>query len=269
VVSLYDFLYRFREYLLLILAIILSFVLIFSNDNPRVRRFQAKTVQALSIVQQPLLQWKRLGNLQEENQRLQRRIVELSLELQQRDEAALENRRLRKLLDFQQDFELGVQPAKIVNRGTSPIVNSVTINLGRAHGIRENQAAVVSEGVVGKTINIAQRSSIVQLLTDVNFRLSVKTQRSRANGILVWEHYNICAMKNVAKSLDVQVGDTVITSGYSDIFPEGLLVGQVIEASNDLPGYHKEIRLRTFVNFSALEEVFIVSKQSEPMVANP
>lgn len=258
---LYDILYKFREYLLFLLAVLLSFLLIFSNENPQVQAFQKNTVQAISIIQRPFLEWRRLGKLQEENQRLQKRIVELSMTLQQWKEAELENRRLRKLLDFQEESQLEVHPAKIINRGSSPIVNSVTVNLGSAQNISENQAVVVSDGVVGKTVTVSRYSTVVQLLTDVNFRISVKNQRTRATGVLVWEHNNICAMKNVAKSLDVQVGDTVITSGYSDIFPEGLLVGEVIEASNEIPGYHKRIRVRTFINFSELEEVFILEER--------
>ncbi len=263
---LYDILYKFREYLVFLLAVLLSFLLIFSNDNPHVQAFQAQTLEVLSAVQRPLLEWQRLGDLEAENQRLRNKITELSLQLQLRAEAELENQRLRKLLQFQEESQLEVQPAKIINRGTSPIVNSVTVNLGSTQGVRKNQAVVVSEGIVGKTVNVAEQSAVVQLLTDVNFRISVKNQRTRVTGVLLWERNNICSMKNVAKSLDVQTGDTVITSGYSDIFPEGLLVGEVVEVSNEIPGYHKRIRVRTFINFSELEEVFILTTPPEQVV---
>ncbi|MBS1271633.1 MAG: Cell shape-determining protein MreC [Candidatus Marinimicrobia bacterium] len=255
---LHDILYRFREYILLIFTVLISFVLIFSNDNPQVNAFRGKMLDAFSFVQEPLLELERLGNLQEENLLLHQRIVELSIQVQQQKEAVLENQRLRKLLRFQNESKLDVKPAKIVNRGSSSLVNSVTINLGSDDGIKENQAVVVSEGVVGKVISVGESSAIVQLLTDVNFRLSVKTRRTRANGIVVWQYENLCTMDNVPKTLDVQVGDTVITSGYSDIFPEGLRVGRVTQASNDVPGYHKRIRVETFVNFNELEEVFVI-----------
>ncbi|MCF7803035.1 MAG: rod shape-determining protein MreC [Candidatus Marinimicrobia bacterium] len=260
---LYDFIYKFREYILLVLAVLVSFVLMFSNDNPQVNAFRAEAVDFFAFVQEPLLKIERLNELQVENTRLHQRVVELSIQLQQRREAMLENQRLRKLLRFQNESKLKIKPAKIINLGTSSLVNSATINLGAADGIHKNQAVVVSEGVVGKIIEAGDKASIVQLLTDVNFRLSVKTQRTRANGILLWQHDNICTMDNVPKTLDVQVGDTVITSGYSDIFPEGLQVGQVITASNEIPGYHKRIQVRTSANFNELEEVFVVVKRPE------
>ena len=266
---LYDILYKFREYFLLVAAILISFILIFSNDNPRVRAFQAVVVDNLAVLQEPLLELERLGDLEQENTRLQKRIVELSIELQQRKEAQLENQRLRKLLRFQNESALDVIPAKIINRGSSSLVNSVTVNIGRADGIRTNQAVVVSEGVVGKVISSGEETAIVQLLTDVNFRLSVKTRRTRANGILLWLRENRCTMDNVPKTLDVQVGDTVITSGYSDIFPEGLQVGEVVLASNEVPGYHKKVQVQTFVNFNELEEVFVVLQRPGRELANP
>lgn len=256
--GLYDFLYRFREYLLLLLAILLSFLVIFSNDNPQVNALQTKVSEFFSVFQKPFLELELLGNLEEENTRLKEQVVELSLDLQQREEAALENIRLRKLLDFQQETQLDVQPAKIINRGGSTLLNTLTINLGTVDSVKRNQAVVVAEGVAGKTVNVGHTTAIVQLLTDVNFRLSVKTRRTRATGILVWQQDNLCQLENVPKSLDIQVGDTVITSGYSDIFPEGLAVGHVIETTNDVPGYHKKIRVETFVDFDELEEVFVI-----------
>ena len=258
--SLYDFLYRFREYFLLLAAILVSFIIMFSNENPEFRAFRAKVIDGISFLQKPLLTFQRLGDLETENLHLTQRIAELSLEVQKRDEAMLENKRLRRLLHFRNQSQLELQPAKIVNRGGSTIVNSVTINAGSSQGIGEEQAVVVADGIVGKTIQVGGASSLVQLLTDVNFRLSVKTRRTRANGILVWEHDNLCAMENVPKTLDIQPGDTVITSGYSDIFPEGLLVGEVVSSSNDIPGYHKHIEVKSFVDFNQLEEVFVVTE---------
>ncbi len=259
----YDILYKFREYILLLAAILFSFIIIFSNDTAEVQALQAKIVDGMSFLQKPVLAFRRLGDLEAENHQLKQRIVELSLEVQQRDEAILENQRLRKLLNFQNQSRLALQPAKIINRGGSTIVNSVTVNAGTSDGIAENRAVVVADGVVGKTIRVGKRSALVQLLTDVNFRLSVKTRRTRATGILVWEHDDLCSMQNVPKTLDIQPGDTVITSGYSDIFPEGLVVGEVISSSNDLPGYHKRIQVRSFVDFNRLEEVFIVTQQPQ------
>ncbi|HKJ67734.1 MAG TPA: rod shape-determining protein MreC [bacterium] len=261
--SLYDILFKFREYILLLIAILLSFIIIFSNDTAEVQAFQAKIVDGMSFLQKPLLEFRRLGDLEAENHQLKQQIAELSLALQKREEALLENERLRSLLNFQNESRLALQPAKIINRGGSTIVNSVTVNAGMSDGIEENHAVVVADGVVGKTIRVGTNSALVQLLTDVNFRLSVKTRRTRATGILVWEHDDLCAMQNVPKTLDIQPGDTVITSGYSDIFPEGLVVGKVINSSNDLPGYHKRIQVRSFVDFNRLEEVFVVAQKPQ------
>lgn len=260
---LYDLLYRFREYFLLILLIVLSFILIISNDNTEVQGFRAKVTDTFGFVQRPFMALEQMEDLRAKNELLRQRNLELSMELQQRKEEALENERLRKLLQFQRESEFQVLPAEIINRGGSSIVNSVTINIGGIQGVKKDEAVVISEGVVGKTISVGENTSIVQLLTDVNFRLSVKTRRTRANGILVWSHDNICTIENVPKSLDIMRGDTIITSGYSDIFPEGMLVGKVIATSNEIPGFHKQIDIRTFVNFNELEEVFVIITKPE------
>jgi len=265
--SLYDILYKFREYIVLVLAVLASFLIIFSNDSPEVHAFQARVVETVSFIQKPFLVFRRFGDLEEENNQLQQEIVELSLDLQKRNEIMLENLRLRRLLNFRNRSQLGLHAAKIINRGGSTIVNSITIDVGASQGVQENRAVVVADGVVGKTIQVANSSSLVQLLTDVNFRISVKTRRTRANGILVWERENLCSMENVPKTLDIQPGDTLITSGYSDIFPEGLLVGEVISSSNEIPGYYKSIQVRAFVDFNQLEEVFVVQESPAIEVA--
>ncbi len=260
---LYDLLYRFREYFLLLLLVVVSFILIFSNNNTEVQALQSKVADTFGFVQRPFLAFDQMEDLRQKNEMLRQRNLELSVALQQMKEAELENARLRKLLQFQRESQFQVLPAEIINRGGSSIVNSVTINIGSDKGVQKDEAVVVSEGVVGKTMSVGANTSIVQLLTDVNFRLSVKTRRTRANGILVWSHDNICNIENVPKSLDIMRGDTIITSGYSDIFPEGLLVGKVIATSNEIPGFHKQIDIRTFVNFNELEEVFVITSKPQ------
>ena len=87
--------------------------------------------------------------------------------------------------------KLKIKPARVVNKGTQPNLLSIVIDGGKIDGIKSNQAVLTPKGVIGKTIEASNRASIVQLITDTNFRLSVRILPERSNwhpALLGWEH---------------------------------------------------------------------------------
>ena len=252
-------LYDYRAYLILALSLLVSVGVMASDDNRQVRTIQAATLDAFRWLQAPVQYLGDLRAIRGENRELRQKTVELAMRNSQFLAAQIENRRLRELLGFKERGQLNYLTAEITASNTAGLINSVTLDVGREAGVRENMPIVTPLGVAGKIVApVGRRSSIAQLLLDRNFRLSVKIQHSGTTGILVWREGMSCELHEVPKSADIQVGNEVLTSGYSDIFPPDLPVGTIVSVEDDAVGFFKVIRVEPKVRFTELEEVFVI-----------
>ena len=101
----------------------------------------------------------------------------------------------------------------------------MTIDLGSNDGIKKNLPIITTNGIVGKTILINEETSLVQTINDANFRLSVKILPSEATGIMRFYDNDIFEIREIQKNANIKIGDKVVTSGFSKIYPEGLNAG--------------------------------------------
>jgi len=150
-------------------------------------------------------------------------------------------------------------PAKVLNNSVTRQYNFITLNKGRNHGINPEMAVVSPNGVVGVVYAVSGNFSTVISLLNRDFRISAKIKRNDYYGSLSWtgtDHYT-AILSEIPYHVDVRVGDTIVTSGYSAIFPEGILIGVIsdfdIEESNF---YRVEVKLS--VNFKNLVYVNIL-----------
>ena len=120
---------------------------------------------------------------------------------------------------------------------------------------------VSAQGLVGKLYSIGKNQSLGQLLIDQNFRVSSRIQRSRITGIVKW-HNGILSLDHVPKRSDIIKGDTVITSGLTNMFPKGLIIGTVYEVTENIDGLFMQILVTPSVNFANIEALFVVDHNS-------
>jgi rod shape-determining protein MreC len=98
-----------------------------------------------------------------------------------------------------------------------------------------------------------------------DFRATAKIQRSRVDGIVAWETGQFLLLKNVAKTMDVKPGDVVITSEYSNVFPPNIEIGIIAHVSDETGTLFKQIEIAPNVDFSKLEEVFVMKSLPDSM----
>ncbi|MDZ7262982.1 MAG: rod shape-determining protein MreC [candidate division KSB1 bacterium] len=264
------FLYRnfpaFRDYTLLMLLIVAALVIISGNHNPQIEHFKMWMIGWMGWVQEKWYNIEHYWDYKQQNEQLRLENTRLALENSFAHEMRLENERLRQLIGFRQTHAMDMVAARVIGRGSRRSINSIVLDVGREDGVAKNMPLVVAEGLVGKIYQVGASESVGQLLLDQNFRVGAKIQRSRVVGILRWGGTSeICYLNEVPQRADVQVGDTVITSGYSDIFPAGLKIGLVVQTTPSAQGLFREIQLKPFVNFDKLEETFVIrEKASQP-----
>ncbi len=249
----------YKEYLLLTACIVLSAVLLASNDNPQIRTIRSITVFSVGFLQDLFDVVPNYFDLRIENRFLREQNLTLSDQVSRLREAAMENLRLRKLLGLKDHEVYGYLGANVVGKNFQLLRDTITLDVGEEDGVRANMPVVTEAGLVGKIVATSSRYSVVQTLFHQEMRTSAKVQRGRADGILVWEGGTGLKLKNVAKTLDVQVGDLVVTSEYSSIFPPGVpigVVGKTYEVTGDL---FQTIEVTPSADMYRLEEAFVIT----------
>lgn len=254
----YNFILLFREYVVLSGLLLVSLTLLAFNDNVQMRHMRAFTTVAFGLVQEQLSIVPRYIGLRSENNRLRNTLVNLTDEVSQLREARLENIRLRRLLGLNESPLYPLTGGKVVGKNLTLLRNTLTLNLGSRDSIREQMPVIGDGGLVGVVSHVADRYSVVRILLNTDFRASAKVQRSRVDGILAWDGRSLL-LNNVAKTLDVKVGDVVVTSEYSLTYPSNIRIGIVEEVQEQQGTLFKKVFILPGVDFVKLEEVFVMN----------
>lgn len=199
-----------------------------------------------------------LQQVRQENEQLRQEVSQLRIGLQQERALAQRSRTLERLLDLRtQALELETVAANIIAGGASPDFRTVTLDKGTADGLRPDMAVIAPAGVVGRIITPSARAAKVQLLIDRNAAAGALVERSRAQGVAEGTGADL-RLNYVSGTADVQVGDTVVTSGIDGIYPKGFVIGQIQSLQRAAGGFDT-IVLRPAVDFSSIEAVLVVT----------
>ena len=253
----YQYLFLFKEYVILVLLISISLVLLVVNDNAQIRQIRSLTVGTIGVIQQTFSFIPNLSALQRENELLRKVNVNLADEVNQLREARLENIRLRAMIALRETSMVKLISAKVVAKNLNLLRNTITLNVGANDSIHIGNPIITGEGLVGRIVAVSPGYAIGQMIVNVDFRASAKIQRSRVDGIIAWDGKTLL-LKNVAKTQDVKEGDAVITSEYSNAFPPGIKIG-IVSAISEIPNsLFKKIEVVPIVNLTQSEEVFVM-----------
>lgn len=254
-IRLLNFIIEIRDAFVLIICILLSLVLMISTDKDQSGSFRSVALNMVGGVGQYVYQIQSYFNLAEENKDLRNQNAELAYKYLQVQDALLENIRLRKLLGFREKSQLNLTAAEVIGENPHDIVNGYLLNAGSDRGIYRSAPALTADGLVGKIVNVDENHSICQILLDPSSRVSAKIQRNRELGVVAWDGGNNLKLLYITRTIKVYVGDVIITSGMSQIFPENIKIGVVVRVSMDTKGLFQEIIVQPSVNFNRLEEV--------------
>lgn len=164
---------------------------------------------------------------------------------------------------FENTFYL---PARVINNSHNRQFNYITLNKGSLQGVQKDMGVVSDMGVVGVVIGASDHYSTVIPVINRNSRISSRISGSNNFGILEWDGRDprIAQLNEIPIHVEVQKGDTIVTSGYSAIFPSGEIVGY-IESFSLSEGNFMDISVRLATDFGRLLHVYVVNRyrQSE------
>lgn len=200
-----------------------------------------------------------LVNARKENEKLKMENSKLVEIVNNMREIQRENQRLTKLLAFKEQYLPSGVSAEVIAHDTTSEYQTVRINKGGDVGLKVRMPVITPEGVVGQLITVWQHYSDVLLLTDQNHALDVIVQRSRARGILKGGHPMKCELHYLARTDDVVVGDTLVSSGIEGIFPKGLFIGTIRRIEKKKFGVAQKVEVTPAVDLTKLEEVLVTT----------
>ena len=152
--------------------------------------------------------------------------------------------------------------AKLTNNSVNKQYNFFTINKGTKDGLTTDMAVIADGGVAGVISGCSENFSIVMSLINLDFKLSARIKSNGYFGSLIWDgkDYRTAELHDIPQHVVVSVGDTIETTGYSAIFPEGVIIGVVTDYEK--PGsdfYNIKVLLRT--DFKKLHYVDVVANK--------
>jgi rod shape-determining protein MreC len=150
--------------------------------------------------------------------------------------------------------------AQVISNSVNKQYNFITLDRGRNHGIKPEMAVISPEGIVGVVYAVSANYSTVISMLNRDFMLSTKIRKNNYFGPLTWEGIDpgTAILSEIPYHVNVQKGDTIVTSGYSTIFPEGLLVGTVSDFEVEGSNFFK-IDVELSEDFRQLAHVYIIN----------
>jgi rod shape-determining protein MreC len=159
--------------------------------------------------------------------------------------------------------------ARVISNSVNKQFNYISLNKGSRQGIKPDMGIISSDGVVGVITNVSRNYSTG--LSLLNKRLSIPAKITKNNnfGALMWdgEHFNTADLKEIPFHVMVNVGDTVVTSGYSNIFPEGIMIGTIKSYDVESGTNFYNIKVELSTKFKTLKYVDVVrnTKRAEQL----
>lgn len=163
-----------------------------------------------------------------------------------------ENQELRELLSLSKREPHKIILASIVSMFTNDFSRACIIDLGKSNGIAIDDIVKAPEGIIGRIIEVGDSWAKVLLITDMNSNIPTKIGDQSVNAIIGGNNSSTLQISAICDELSVQVGDTVVTSGYGNIFPENIPVGIVDKSTTG------KLIVKTSVNFNKLKYVMII-----------
>lgn len=248
---------QFREYLVLVLLVIISLSLLTQNNNPQVQKVRALAFAGFASVTSVFYDIFNITQLKKENLALRELNAQLMLQLSILREEGILNSELKGMLEMKDSTSLPLTPASIVSKSLSVTQNTITINAGSKEGIKPGMPVISYRGLVGIVQSCSESFSIVRTIKNVDLKLTVKNEKNRLNGIMKWDGEKLIIV-DVPRTFDFDVGDRIVTSEISSIIPVPIPVGIILKIEEDKSGLLNLIHIKPFEEVLSVENVFIL-----------
>ncbi len=267
--TLFAFLLKNVHWLLFFLLVGISVGLIINNNDFQKSKYAAVESEITGAVYSVSSSITSYFGLKKSNKNLERQVAILASKIGYLEAQIMEltdslvAQQIINRIDFDSVSYHTYTIGRVVNNSVSLKDNYITLNKGTNSGVVKDMGVFSATGVVGFVMNASENYSIVLPILNSNFHLSCKIKDSDYFGSLSWDGKNInyANLNKLPGHVQFENGDTIVTSGYSLSFPEGIPVGIVEALDSQERDNFNTLKIRLLTDFGMLNEVLLVDKK--------
>ena len=264
--NLINFFIKYNYWFLFLLLEVTSFVLLFRYNNYQQGVFFTSSNAVMGKIYEEIgiansyFQLRTVNeSLLDRNTQLERQVAFLKRQLseKQADETELES------LDRVDSAKMIIRKANVVKNSINQADNYITLDKGSADGIRPEMGVIDAKGVVGIVYKTSAHYALVISLLNSKSAVSCKIAGSEYFGYMRWDQGDsrYAYLKDLPRHVDFNIGDTVVTSGYSAVFPEGIMIGRVEAVSDSHDGLSYLLKVRLSTDFGKIGSVRVIERK--------
>lgn len=259
--NLFQFFLRYYLFLLFVSLEIFCFYLIFQNKHYNevaymnvANSVSGKVYSTYTGVSDYLYLRRFSDSLVDENAKLRAQLLD-SKYISKIDSGILRDSTLKNVQQY------SYISARVIHNSVNEAANLIYLDRGRLQGVGKQMGVINANGIVGQVVAVTDNYSAVMSVLSKEFKVSAKLKKNEFFGNLHWDGVNstTASMEDIPKHVPVKVGDTLVTSGFSQLFPRNIMVGRVKTVKMEPDKNFLEITVGLSTNFGSLSYVYVVN----------
>ena len=266
--NLLNFFLKYNYWFLFILLEVISFALLFRFNNYQGSAFFTSSNQVAGMVYEAANNVTGYFHLKSINDDLVQKNVELELQMERLRSALMELTSDSTGLERMKSDALkgyDIYRANVINNSLTHVDNYITLDKGENDGIRSEMGVINGSGVVGIVYHTSANYSVVIPILNSKSSISCKIKRSDYFGFLKWDggSSEYATVKDMPRHSLFSLGDTIVTSGHSAVFPGGIPIGTVEDMSDSHDGLSYLLKVKLFTDFGRLNDVRVIAQKGQ------
>ena len=266
--NLLNFFLKYNYWFLFILLEVISFALLFRFNNYQGSAFFTSSNQVAGMAYEAANNVTGYFHLKSINDDLVQKNVEIELQMEHLRSALMEltsdSTGLERMkADALKGYD--IYRANVINNSLTHVDNYITIDKGESDGVRSEMGVINGSGVVGIVYHTSANYSLVIPLLNSKSSISCKIKRSDYFGFLKWDGGSslYATVKDMPRHSLFSLGDTIVTSGHSAVFPGGIPIGTVEDISDSHDGLSYLLKVKLFTDFGRLNDVRVIAQKGQ------
>jgi rod shape-determining protein MreC len=259
-----EILNKYKDYFIFLILLLISIAMLNVGNTNKISGFRLFLINQVVYLQDLMPIFANSSSIEAENEALREFNLKLSNELIKNRKAIAENDRLRGIIGFQETYEKDIIPAEVNGFSNYNFKLYITLSIGNKEGVQRTMPVRTDAGLVGTVIMASDNYSLVETLKNRDIKVSAKVLRSSVHGLIEWNGGENYILTNIPNSYDVEVGDIVTTSNYSNKYPDGIPIGEIDYINKSKNSLFLDIKVKPFVNYNSLTQCFVIKELPNP-----
>ncbi len=250
------------DYTILGVLVLLSISLIFSTykSQTSLENIRQTYLEIDGEVQSAIRSVDSYFELKSQNDSLRHELERVSFDRQKYIASYFDLLDLKRTVNIRPSDSLSYIYAEVVGRNLNELTQTYTLNRGLKDSVRVNDPVIYKASLVGRVVSVSKNYSTVQLASDHLFEASVRVMRLGEVGTAKWNGTDHFDLQYIAKNIPILLGDVVITSGLSDIFPKHIRLGVIDKIETDISGLFHRVTVKPDIRFNDLRYVSVIKR---------